>query len=67
MGLLSEGVNVRRVNFGRLTGGILHSKFWIVDRKHVFLGSANLDWRALTQVDICRFTCMQMRSFQNTC
>lgn len=48
--LKQKGVNVRRVNFGRLTGGILHSKFWIVDRKHVFIGSANMDWRALTQV-----------------
>lgn len=28
----------------------MHSKFWIVDRKHVFIGSANMDWRALTQV-----------------
>ncbi|CAB1330831.1 unnamed protein product [Coregonus sp. 'balchen'] len=25
-------------------------KFWIVDRKHIFLGSANMDWRSLTQV-----------------
>lgn len=47
-----EGVQVRRVNFGRLTGGVLHSKFWIVDRKHVFIGSANMDWRALTQVKL---------------
>lgn len=67
LGLLSEGVHVRRVNFGRLTGGILHSKFWIVDRKHVFIGSANMDWRALTQVCISRFTCMQIRWFQDTC
>lgn len=48
--LLSEGVQVRKVNFGRLTRGVLHSKFWIVDRKHLFIGSANMDWRALTQV-----------------
>lgn len=47
---LSEGVQVRKVNFGRLTKGVLHSKFWIVDKKHVFIGSANMDWRALTQV-----------------
>lgn len=47
---LSAGVQVREVNFGRLTKGVLHSKFWIVDRKHVFIGSANMDWRALTQV-----------------
>ncbi|XP_077394284.1 5'-3' exonuclease PLD4 isoform X2 [Festucalex cinctus] len=46
----SAGVHVRKVNFGRLTNGVLHSKFWIVDRQHVFIGSANMDWRALSQV-----------------
>lgn len=30
--------------------GVLHTKFWIVDRKHVYIGSANMDWRSLTQV-----------------
>ncbi|XP_074548897.1 5'-3' exonuclease PLD4 [Halichoeres trimaculatus] len=48
--LKEKGVQVRKVNFGRLTRGVLHSKFWIVDRKHMFIGSANMDWRALTQV-----------------
>ncbi|KAM6912551.1 5'-3' exonuclease PLD4 [Xenentodon cancila] len=48
--LKQKGVHVRRVNFGHLTKGVLHTKFWIVDRKHVFIGSANMDWRALTQV-----------------
>ncbi|XP_019725747.1 phospholipase D4 [Hippocampus comes] len=48
--LAEKGVHVREVNFGRLTGGVMHSKFWIVDRRHVFIGSANMDWRALTQV-----------------
>uniref|UniRef100_A0A8C1G6R1 Phospholipase D family member 4 n=1 Tax=Cyprinus carpio TaxID=7962 RepID=A0A8C1G6R1_CYPCA len=48
--LKEHGVQIRRVNFGRLTKGILHSKFWIVDGKHVYIGSANMDWRALTQV-----------------
>ncbi|XP_078133289.1 5'-3' exonuclease PLD4 isoform X1 [Sander vitreus] len=48
--LKQKGVQVRKVNFGHLTKGVLHSKFWIVDRKHVFIGSANMDWRALTQV-----------------
>lgn len=46
------------MNFGRLTHGVLHSKFWIVDRKHVFIGSANMDWRALTQAtDTCICGC----------
>ncbi|ALC39430.1 CG9248 [Drosophila busckii] len=31
-------------------GGILHTKLWIVDGQHFYLGSANMDWRALTQV-----------------
>ncbi|XP_029316039.1 phospholipase D4 isoform X1 [Cottoperca gobio] len=48
--LKQKGVQVRKVNFGRLTRGVLHSKLWIVDRTHVFIGSANMDWRALTQV-----------------
>ncbi|XP_071756237.1 5'-3' exonuclease PLD4 [Centroberyx gerrardi] len=48
--LREKGVQVRKVNFGRLTKGVLHSKFWIVDRKHLFIGSANMDWRSLTEV-----------------
>lgn len=33
-----------------LTSGVLHTKFWVVDKKHVYIGSANMDWRSLTQV-----------------
>lgn len=36
----------------KLTGGVLHSKFWVVDGRHIYLGSANMDWRALTQVSV---------------
>ncbi|NXM83281.1 PLD3 Phospholipase, partial [Oenanthe oenanthe] len=45
-----SGAAVRTVDFPRLTGGILHTKFWLVDGVHLYLGSANMDWRALTQV-----------------
>lgn len=42
---------VRSLNFSNWFGsGVLHTKFWIVDSKHFYLGSANLDWRSLTQV-----------------
>ncbi|XP_022107491.1 phospholipase D3-like isoform X2 [Acanthaster planci] len=42
---------VRSLDFDALIGsGILHTKMWVVDRKHVFIGSPNMDWRALTQV-----------------
>jgi phospholipase D3/4 len=30
--------------------GILHTKLIIVDQRHVYIGSANMDWASLTQV-----------------
>ena len=42
---------VRSLDFERLVGaGILHTKLWLVDNKHFYVGSANFDWRSLTQV-----------------
>uniref|UniRef100_A0A8C5GFD0 5'-3' exonuclease PLD3 n=1 Tax=Gouania willdenowi TaxID=441366 RepID=A0A8C5GFD0_GOUWI len=49
--LLSDsGADIRIVNMKDLTSGVLHTKFWIVDKKHIYIGSANMDWRSLTQV-----------------
>ncbi|XP_008819674.1 phospholipase D4 [Nannospalax galili] len=48
--LAAHGAQVRQVPMRRLTGGVLHSKFWVVDGRHVYIGSANMDWRSLTQV-----------------
>lgn len=48
--LASTGAEVREVNLTALTGGIVHTKLWVVDQKHVYLGSANMDWRSLSQV-----------------
>lgn len=31
-------------------GGIMHMKLWVGDGRHVYLGSANMDWRSLAQV-----------------
>lgn len=31
-------------------GGVMHQKIWVFDNKNIYLGSANMDWRALTQV-----------------
>lgn len=43
---------VRSLNVNRLLhAGILHTKFMLVDGKHFLVGSANFDWRALTQVN----------------
>ncbi|XP_046592774.1 5'-3' exonuclease PLD3 isoform X2 [Neodiprion lecontei] len=42
---------VRSLDFPRLLGaGVLHTKLWIIDRTHIYVGSANMDWRSLTQV-----------------
>ena len=42
---------MRSVNFTRLfNAGVLHTKMWLVDEKHFYVGSANMDWRSLTQV-----------------
>ncbi|XP_017799129.1 PREDICTED: phospholipase D3-like [Habropoda laboriosa] len=42
---------VKSLNFaGLLGGGVLHTKLWLVDRTHVYVGSANMDWRSLSQV-----------------
>lgn len=48
--LSPAGAQIRQVPMKQLTGGVLHSKFWVVDGRHVYVGSANMDWRSLTQV-----------------
>lgn len=48
--LMNSSADVRMVNMRELTTGVLHTKFWIVDKKHIYIGSANMDWRSLTQV-----------------
>lgn len=47
-----SGADIRTVNMRELTSGVLHTKFWVVDKKHIYIGSANMDWRSLTQVHI---------------
>ncbi|XP_061682668.1 5'-3' exonuclease PLD3 [Syngnathoides biaculeatus] len=48
--LNASGAAIRQVKMSALTSGVLHTKFWVVDSKHIYLGSANMDWRSLTQV-----------------
>lgn len=48
--LRDSGADIRKVNMRELTSGVLHTKFWVVDKKHIYIGSANMDWRSLTQV-----------------
>ncbi|XP_076872225.1 inactive phospholipase D5 isoform X2 [Brachyhypopomus gauderio] len=49
LGLLSHwGAEVHYLNMTALTKGQLHSSFWVVDRKHMYIGSAAMDWRSLS-------------------
>ena len=45
-----HNIEARRLDFGAIAGGIQHAKYFIVDRKEVFVGSQNFDWRALEHI-----------------
>jgi len=45
-----HGITVRYVDYRRLAGGVQHAKFMIVDDREAWLGSQNLDWRALSHI-----------------
>jgi len=43
-------VSVRRYQVKPLMGGILHAKYFVVDRERAYLGSQNFDWRSLEHI-----------------
>lgn len=47
-----EHVKLFEVDMGRWYGGsgIMHQKLWIFDDRHIYLGSANMDWKSIMQV-----------------
>jgi phospholipase D3/4 len=46
-----DQVHIRQVDMTDwYGGGIMHHKSWIVDGRSLYIGSANIDWRSLTQV-----------------
>ncbi|MFA6435448.1 MAG: phospholipase D-like domain-containing protein [Elusimicrobiales bacterium] len=45
-----KNIEVRVIEFGKIAGGIQHSKFFIVDGREIFVGSQNFDWRSLSQI-----------------
>uniref|UniRef100_G3Q6A6 Phospholipase D family member 5 n=1 Tax=Gasterosteus aculeatus aculeatus TaxID=481459 RepID=G3Q6A6_GASAC len=47
--LAAHNAEVHFVNMTALTRGGLHSSFWIVDRRHIYVGSADMDWRSLSK------------------
>ncbi len=47
---LKEFVEVKVLDLSKVSGGIIHTKYWIVDGQEAFVGSQNFDWRALTHI-----------------
>ena len=47
-----EKVTIHSVDMGKWYGGsgIMHQKIWLFDARHLYLGSANMDWKSITQV-----------------
>ncbi len=44
-------IKTRIIDFGKLAGsGVQHAKYFIVDRKEIFVGSQNFDWRSLKHI-----------------
>ena len=45
-----RNILTRLFNWKKLTGGILHAKYFIVDGSEAFVGSQNFDWRSLAHI-----------------
>lgn len=45
-----KGIEIRKIPFSKIGGGVMHAKYFIIDSKEVFLGSQNFDWRALKHI-----------------
>jgi len=47
-----DRVSIRSIEMGKWYGGggIMHQKIWIFDSRHVYVGSANMDWKSISQV-----------------
>ena len=47
-----DAVSIHQVTMGDWYGGggIMHQKIWVFDNRHLYLGSANMDWKSIMQV-----------------
>ena len=44
--------------------GIIHAKVWMSDRQHMYVGSANNDWKSLTQVYFFSFLLTEQKDYK---
>lgn len=45
-----KNITIRKIPFREITGGVMHAKYFVVDKKDLFIGSQNMDWRALKHI-----------------
>jgi phospholipase D3/4 len=46
-----DRISIRAVEMAKwYGGGMMHQKIWIFDQRHLYLGSANMDWKSIAQV-----------------
>jgi phospholipase D3/4 len=47
-----DRISIHSINMGQWYGGggIMHQKIWIFDACHLYIGSANMDWKSISQV-----------------
>lgn len=43
-------ITLKMIPFGKIAGGVMHAKYFVVDREDLFLGSQNFDYRALKHI-----------------
>ena len=43
-------ITIKKIPFDKISGGIMHAKYFVVDGEDLFLGSQNFDWRALKHI-----------------
>jgi phosphatidylserine/phosphatidylglycerophosphate/cardiolipin synthase-like enzyme len=45
-----KNISVQLIDYRKISDGVQHAKYFIVDGEEVFLGSQNFDWRALKHI-----------------
>jgi phosphatidylserine/phosphatidylglycerophosphate/cardiolipin synthase-like enzyme len=45
-----KNITIRKIPFGKIAGGVMHAKYFVVDGEDLFIGSQNFDWRALKHI-----------------
>lgn len=45
-----ENIQIKKIPVGNIAGGVMHAKYFIADKENLFIGSQNMDWRALIHI-----------------